>query len=316
MTAIEFNSVLLGPTLVSGIASAGLYGMLAIALVLTYRVSRTIAFVHGGIAIFSALTYWWATGPALYAGPTPNMPKPLAMVLIVVAGGLVGLAYGALVTGRRMADWPKLTLTTFSLGVMLLMAGIATVIFVLSFGVAGHPPSPFGSKLVRIAGFNVTVHQLVTIGTIAVVAAALGLVMTRTRTGIYLRALADDIEASRWVGVPLHTVGTGVYAISGALAALSGVLIAPTLGPNLIDVYFVFLRALSAAVIGGFSSFSLAIAGAIFFGVSDTALRSGLLGEVTPGQREMVTIGVVLLAVIVLTRYRRNLVELLDTEAA
>ena len=44
-----------------GVAAAGLYGLLAVSLVLTYRVSRTIGFVHGGIAVFAAHFYWWLT---------------------------------------------------------------------------------------------------------------------------------------------------------------------------------------------------------------------------------------------------------------
>ena len=53
MIAVEFHSNLVGPAVVLGVAAAGLYGLLAVSLVLTYRVSRTIGFIHGGIAIFT-----------------------------------------------------------------------------------------------------------------------------------------------------------------------------------------------------------------------------------------------------------------------
>src|SRR5207244_13090720 len=112
-------------------------------------------------------------------------------------------------------------------------------------------------------GANVSYRQVATIAIAAVLVVILGLLLTRTRGGVYLRSIADDVEASRWVGVPLHRVGTAVYAGSGALAALAGVMIAPVLGPSSLDVLFVFLRALSAAVIGGVSSFGLALVGAL-----------------------------------------------------
>ena len=46
MIALQFHSQLVGPALVLGVAAAGLYGLLAVSLVLTYRVSRTIGFVR------------------------------------------------------------------------------------------------------------------------------------------------------------------------------------------------------------------------------------------------------------------------------
>lgn len=311
---LEFNTVLLGPSLVSGVAQAGLYGLIAIALVLTYRVSRTVAFVHGGLAIVGALFYWYLVNDQeRYDGSQPRLHPIIAFVIVIILGAAAGALYGVIVTGRRMADWPKITLTTFSLGIMLLMAGFITLTLARAFD-APKPDSPFGSGSVEILGFVATIHQIATIGVIAVASLVLALVLARTRGGIYVRALADDVEASRWVGVPLHLVGTAVYAGAGALAAMAGALIAPTLGPNMVDVFFVFLRAMSAAVMGGFGSFGLAFAGALFFGVADSSLRTGLLGNNTPGEREMVTIAVVLLVLILLNRYRKNLIEVLDAE--
>jgi branched-subunit amino acid ABC-type transport system permease component len=314
MLGFTFDSSLLAPSIANGVAQAGLYGLLAISLVLTYRVSRTVAFVHGGFAMLGAMCYGWLTYLPGFVGLHPDLPRPLGLAIVIAGGGILGAIYGAIVTGKRMANWPKMTLTVFSLGILLLITGLISVIFVLSFGVAGHPPSPFGKGTVHVFDVYISVHQVVTIGIIAVLGAVLALILTRTRGGIYLRAIADDVESSRWVGVPLHTVGTAVYAASGAMSALAGALIAPILGPNLLDVYFVFLRALSAAVIGGFTSFGLALAGAVFFGVADTSLRTGLFGDSTPGQQEMMTMAVVLLAVITFTRYRKNMIELVDAE--
>jgi branched-subunit amino acid ABC-type transport system permease component len=56
VSSFTYQGPLLGPSLVSGFFQAGLYGLLAVALVLTYRVSRTVAFVHGGLAILGAMS--------------------------------------------------------------------------------------------------------------------------------------------------------------------------------------------------------------------------------------------------------------------
>jgi branched-subunit amino acid ABC-type transport system permease component len=312
---LEFHSVLLGPSIVSGLSQAGLYAMLAIALVLTYQVSRTVAFVHGGLAICGAMGLWWLTYDSFnYTGPQPVLPKVLGFAIVIVFGAVGGTLYGALVTGRRLAAWPKITLTVLSLGIMLTIAGTISGVFTIGVEAAEVPASPFGDGMVRLFDVNVSVHQIATIVLAVVLVGVLGYISTRTRGGVYLRAVADDVEASRWVGIPLHRVGTAVYGVSGAIACLAGALIAPVLGPSLLDVYFVFLRALSAAVIGGFTSYSLAVGGALFFGVVDSALRSGVFGDTSPGGREMITVGAVFLAVAIVARYRKKMVELVQAE--
>src|SRR5262249_7797101 len=98
LLGVQFNSVLLGPSIVSGITQAGLYAMLAIALVLTYQVSRTVAFVHGGLAIIGAMGLWWLTYDSLnFTGPRPLLPKMVGLLIVVVVGAAGGAAYGALV---------------------------------------------------------------------------------------------------------------------------------------------------------------------------------------------------------------------------
>jgi branched-chain amino acid transport system permease protein len=59
VVALEFHPNILGGALVNGIAQSSLYALLAIALVLTFRMSRSVAFVHGGIASISAYLYWY-----------------------------------------------------------------------------------------------------------------------------------------------------------------------------------------------------------------------------------------------------------------
>jgi branched-chain amino acid transport system permease protein len=313
--AFQYNGVLLGPSLVNGIAQAGLYGLLAVGLVLTYRVSRTVAFVNGGIAMLGAMGLWWLTfNSVTWTGPRPTLPPLVGLLILLVVGAILGGLYGKLVTGRKLADWPKLTMTTFSLGIMLILLAIIPLVWDAEVGGNESPRSPFGSSRFRIFDTYVTVHQAATIGVTVALVIALALVTKRTRGGIFLRAIADDVESSRWVGVPINTVGTAVYAGVGALSMMAGALIAPVQGPNFIDVLFIFLRALTAAVLGGFNSFTLALAGALVFGVVDSCLRTGLFGDSTPGQREMLTVGAVFLAVIIVSRYRKNVIEVLEAE--
>lgn len=309
--ALQFNSKILGPALVSGFTSAGLYALIAVALVLSYRVSRTVAFIHGGLTLMGALLFYWLTAPKFGTETHPELPKFLGLAIVVALGALVAGVYGLAVTGKRMADWPRVTLTTFSLAGMLLLAGI---LFEMISVESQQPPSPFGTRSFRLFGQFVSMHQLMTLLIVAAIVVVLSVALKTTRIGVYVRAIADNVEGSRLVGVPINQVGTGVFALSGAIAALGGALLASAVGIDAGGIVSVFLRALIVSVIGGFDSLTLALGGAVLLGVADNSLRSGVFGPLDSGVQEMLVIGVIFAAVVALNLFRSQGRELLQAE--
>jgi branched-chain amino acid transport system permease protein len=304
---LQFNSNILGPAIVNGFAISALYGLLAMALVLTYRMSRSVAFVHGGIASGSAFFYWFLVAKSVQFH-THSFPKLPSLALTVVMGALAGLIFGTIVMGR-MATWPRVTVTTFALGGMLFIGGAVGSIWK---GVFERVPSPFGVGTVRILGMNVTHHQLVTIAILVVVVVGVTLVLNRTRLGVYIKAIADDVEAAELVGVPVHKVATGVWVFSGGLAALAGALIVPMTTLTELAVLFVLLRSLAAAVLGGFDSLPLALLGAVLFGEVESILGGSVFGQVQTGVREMILMGILFGGVVLLARRKSFGVRLME----
>src|SRR4051812_1940976 len=116
---------------VLGLGLAALYGMLPVAIVLTYRISRTIGFVHGGIAIFGALVYsYLVRGPSgddvehILGNDAILGPRP-AVLIAVAAGAAVGIGFGALVMSRWMAELPGMTLTVVSIAGLLVVGNVS-----------------------------------------------------------------------------------------------------------------------------------------------------------------------------------------------
>lgn len=308
---LQFNSEILGPALVSGFTSAGLYALIAVALVLSYRVSRTVAFIHGGLTLMGALLFYWLTAPKFGTESHPELAKFLGLAIVIGLGTLIAGIYGLAVTGKRMAAWPRVTLTTFSLAGMLLLAGILFEVISVE---AQQPPSPFGTRSFRLFGQFVSMHQLMTLIIVAAIVAVLSVVLKASRIGIYIRAIADNVEGSRLVGVPINRVGTGVFALSGGIAALGGALLASAVGIDAGGIMSVFLRALIVSVIGGFKSLALALGGAVLLGVADNTLRSGVFGPLDGGVQEMLVIGVIFAAVVGRNLFRSQGRELLQAE--
>jgi branched-subunit amino acid ABC-type transport system permease component len=301
VVAVAFNNDLLRPALVLGVAAAGLYGLLAVSLVLTYRVSRTIGFVQGGIALAGAYLYRFLTIGSEQTTTNERLPETAALIITVLAGAAVGAVYGAVVTGRRMANYPRIVVTMFSLAGLLLLAGFSTTLIPAD---EGRVPSAFGTGVVKVFGGVATVHQVATVGILLALVGLLTVALRHTRTGVFIRAIADDVDASRVVGIPLTRMGTGVYVFSGAVAGLAGALLASSVGTAMPNILFIFLRALIVAVLGGLTSLPLALAGCLLLGVVETSLTAGVFGLVPTDQRELIVMGLIFGLVFVINRLR------------
>lgn len=319
---MEFG--LLTTVLVAGTAAAGLYGLLPIAIILSYRISRTIAFVHGGIAAAAALMYWLLQlndqllpdhiidYKGFKAGERPELDPLVALAITIAAGMAMGAIFGMIVMSRKIAGLSVLTLTIISLGTMMGLIGVFGLLNVQPDVV---PQSPFGNKVYEIFGVFLTAHKLITLFVVIALSAVLAVLLTRTHTGLVIRALADDQEAGVWCGVKLRSVGTLVYAGSGAFAALAGILIAVQAGPNPADMLTLFLEGVAIAIVGGMRSLPLAAAGAWIYGIVYNALTIGLFGDVDPKIANVILYGSLLVVVVVFARLRSQHFFLLERQS-
>ena len=304
-------------SLVQGVALGALYGILAIALVLTFRMSRVVGFVHGGIATASAFFYWYLVAdPTLVSGQsvggsawnTHQWPKAPAVFLAVLLGAALGAVFGSIVTGR-MAVWPRVTVTTFSLGVMLLLAGISASIWKSAFE---NVPSPFSEKSTKILGMATRYHDIAVVIIMILLVVGLNFVLTKTKLGTQIRAIADDIDAAEIVGIPVQKISIGVWCAAGALAGLGGVLLTPMTRLGTSVILFVLLRSTAGAVLGGFDSLPLALGGALIFGQVESQVQGGTFGTIGSGWREVILMTVLFLGVILLARRNQSRFQLAE----
>jgi ribose transport system permease protein len=174
---------------------------------------------------------------------TGGMPIPLAILLGLGVGVVLGLANGALVAHAKL---PPFIVT-------LGMLGIARgVVLVLTDASTVQPlPDAFGD----IANGNLLgLPNLLWI--FAIVVAITAFVLRRTVFGRYIYAVGSNPESARLAGVPVNRVLVSVYAIAGLLAAVGGVLFASRLNAGIPTAGTGYeLNAIAACVIGGASLF-------------------------------------------------------------
>jgi branched-chain amino acid transport system permease protein len=249
-------------TLVSGIGTGCIYGLIGIGFCVIYNASGIVNFAQGMFVMLGGmLTH------ALYS--RAGLPLPLAAFLAIVIVALMGVAIEQLVV-RPL--W-KRNATMF----VMILATLASQIVVerLTLIVAGDQPKTFpgfsDAPPFKIGGIAISV-QLVWIAVISLLlVGGLALFFARTRTGRAMRACAINREAAALQGIPVARMLGFSFALSAALGAVAGILITPTQYTAFnVGVPFA-ISGFIAAILGGFGSAGGAFVGGIMLGVAQAA---------------------------------------------
>jgi branched-chain amino acid transport system permease protein len=242
---------------VSGLASGGIYGALALALVLIHRATGVINFAQGEMATFSTYILWTLTANHGW----PYWPA-LAFTLAVSFAGGFGVHQ---VVIRPVERGSVLRVVIVTIGLLLLLNGAMTWIW---SGEVRSVQSPFPTRTIDIAGVAISIQDLGTIAVSIGVVILLGLFFRFTKVGLALRAAATNPAEARLVGirVPLM-LGIG-WGLATMLGAIAGALTAPTvfLDPNMMQSVLIY--AFAAAVLGGIDSPVGAVVSGLLLGVA------------------------------------------------
>ena len=298
----------------SGAVSGALYALIASGLSLTYATTGIFNLGFGGVAFTSAFMYF-----ELHSGlGWPVLPA--AVVTLVVVGPLLGWGLDRLILGRlgRASDSAKLMAVV---GILIAVPALAKWVVDLLVN-DGHFNIPTGDQVYLspgvgpappvvwhpFAGLTITSDQVIVFGVAAVLAAALWLLLHRTRLGLQMRAATDRPELAQLMGVN-QSFATGSAWITGTtLACIAGIVGAPifnSLDPtSYITVVFV---ATAAVVVGGFRSIPLAFGAGLALGVAQNLVAGyATFAQTIQGFNTSVPFLALLVAVVLLGRNRQR----------
>jgi branched-subunit amino acid ABC-type transport system permease component len=244
------------PFVITGIVTGSLYGLGGLGLVLTYRTSGVFNFGHGAVAAAAAFVFY-----TLHV--THHMAWPLAGFITLLAFGVVGGWLMERIT-RGLGDAPEAVVVMATVGILLAIPGY----LVLQFGnVVRDFPEFLPTSGFTIEGVNVTWSQVISV--LIATASAVGLYafLRRSWLGVALRAVVDNPSLVALSGQSPLRIRQTAWAIGSAFAALSGILLAPTLGLDAYLLTFLVVQTFGACAIGAFSSLPLTYAGGLAVGV-------------------------------------------------
>jgi branched-chain amino acid transport system permease protein len=250
--------------LTGGLLSGVMYSLVAIGFVLIYKTSGLLNFAQGSQLLFAALTF-----VSLVERGAPFAAAFLISLAVMVA---LGLAIERAVL-RPLVNKPPITLFMATLGLSYVIEGAAqllwgTQVHGLDLGVDDTP--------LEISGVLVSTFDLFAAGVAAAMVALLTIFFRYTRVGLAFRAVADDQFAALAVGLRLPRIWATVWAASGVVALVAGLLWGARLGVQF-SLSLVVLKALPVLVLGGFDSIAGAIVGGLLIGAIEK------LGEVYVG---------------------------------
>jgi ABC-type branched-subunit amino acid transport system ATPase component/branched-subunit amino acid ABC-type transport system permease component len=265
------------PFVIVGIASGAVYGMAGAGLVLTYKTSGIFNFAYGAIATVAAYGFY-----ALHV--QFNVPWPVAAVIsLFVAGPVFGFGFELL--GRRIARAPLVWRVVSTVGVMLAIEAVCTLIY-------GVPtrlfPDFLPTQTFQLAGTEVTYETLIITVVSVVVTASLYVFLRTARVGKAMRAVVDDPDLLALSSTNPVQVRRYAWMIGSSLAALSGLLLGPSVGLAAAALTLLVVQAFGAAAIGRFTSLPLTWLGGLLIGlVASIATKyvpssSSLLGGLPP----------------------------------
>ncbi len=262
------HSIPLG-TVLAGALYGALSGLLAVGLVLLFRVTRAINFAYGAMGGLPA-----AIASSLYLGH--GWPWSVSVVLALVLGGGTGLAVGAFVQWR-FANAPRLVLAVASIGLAQLLGGVAVYVPRWFQGPVLITNFKTGlSRLhVQVSPVLFDGNDFVAAAAIPVVVGAVAWFLLGTDAGRSVRAIADNPDRARLLGIPTRRLMLGVWSISGLVAALAVILQAPRAGVPLSAAAgpAILLAPLAAAVVAKMESLLVAFVAAVGLGVLEEVVR-------------------------------------------
>ncbi len=273
--------------IVSGLATGGIYGSVALALVMIYQATDVVNYAQGEMAMFSTYLAW-----SLLNAGLPYWVAFFATLAIAFVGGL--LLERILI--RPVENAPVLTIVIVCIGLLVIFNSVAGWIY--SY-IQKPFPSPFPSRPFRVGNIYFGAHDLGALGVTLLVLAGLYVFFRFTTLGLAMRAAAQNPVSSRLCGIRVGWmlgVGWGLAALVGAVA---GMMVAPIvfLDPNMMAGILIY--AFASATLGGFTSPGGAVLGGLIVGVIEN-----LVGTYVKfiGTELKLTVALALILIVLLVR--------------
>lgn len=283
--------------LLNGLMLGVIYAIVAVGFTLYFGVLDVIKFSHGDILMVGAFA-----GLTAYIGIAGTFDSPWLQLLVLVLISLSVAAFLGAVIARYLI-LPLQKAPPINTLLVTLMLGLALREAVRLFYPNGSNPKPFPRLLptdgISLGEFTLRSDSLILLLTGIICIVAVQRLITRSKIGLAIRAVAQDSETARIMGINFRQIVLITFMLGSALAALAGVM--NGLYYNEVNFSMGLLLGVigfSAAVVGGLGNFYGAIVGGFLFAALQTigaVLLPALLPDVPSAYKDVFAFTVIII---------------------
>ncbi len=245
---------------ISGIAQGCIYGLIALGFVLIYKATETVSFAQGELMMLGAFG-------GLAAMTFFGFPYWLSVLATIAGMALFGALLERIVI-RPILGQPAFSIVMLTIGIGYVARGLITMI--PNIGTETHTlPVPYKDQIWKVGGLVLNVEQMVVIAVTALLCLLLYLLFRYSKLGIAMQAASQNQLAAYYMGIPVQRLNGIAWGLAAGVAAIAGLLLAPITFVHA-NMGFVGLKAMPAAVVGGFSSLPGAIVGGLVIGIVES----------------------------------------------
>jgi branched-chain amino acid transport system permease protein len=252
---------------VFGIAQGSVYALIALGYTMVYGVLRFINFAHGEVFMVGGMIGYVVASPLSRTSLWTEQPiVALAIVLLAAMAASTGVAVLLeRVAYRPLRGAPRLVPFITAIGASFFLQYAIAGLF--GTGFKSYPSIEGLKGNLEFAGFRVLKTQALVIGLAVLAMGLLFLFIERTRAGRAIRAVSEDQETARLMGINVDRTISMVFAVGGAMAGVAGVMYGIVFG----QIYFFSgfvpgIKAFTAAVLGGVGNLGGAFVGGMTLG--------------------------------------------------
>lgn len=258
-------------TLIVGITTGTIYALIALGYTMVYGIIELINFAHGDIFMigtFVTASIFAAFGITLSSAPPTGFALVGVLLVALLGSMLVCAVLGVVIERfayRPLRNAPRLAPLISAIGVSLILENVGEIWKGLNFV---SIPQIFPQKFYYIGPVYITSINILVLVVSIVLMIALQWLVSSTRIGRAMRAVAQDREAAALMGVNVDRIIAITFFIGAALAGAAGLIYGLQYGSSIFYLGFTLgLFAFTAAVLGGIGNLVGAMLGGVLIGV-------------------------------------------------
>lgn len=248
------------PFLISGLGIGAVYALSGVGLVVLFRATGVLNFAFGAVGALGAHVAWqvleW------------RLPLAIAILAAVVVSALVSFLYGRFLA-PLLSQRDTVVRAVGTLALALVLIAVMGVIW-------GELPRrlqfPTDQMFLTLFGVRLTYTRILALLLAVLMVAAITALLSRTRLGLDMRALANDRDLSAILGVRIRHTETAAWVITGVFAGLAGLLLGDLVRLQGTFLTFLVIPAIAAAILGQLRSLWITAIGGLSIGIAEAVL--------------------------------------------